>query len=67
MIILTKKELLEALESCGDNDQVCIETTDMSTGDAIDLYPFYIDIIGGIKLNDGSIVNEIRFCQQPNI
>jgi hypothetical protein len=65
--ILTIGQLREAIKDLNDNDQVVIETTDLDTGDAQDLYPFYVDIIDGIKLEDGSEVSEIRFCQMDNI
>jgi hypothetical protein len=64
--ILTIGQLREAIKDLNDNDQVVIETTDLETGDAQDLYPFYIDTIDGIKLEDGSEVSEIRFCQMNN-
>ena len=64
--IQTVGELKEFLETLNDNDQVVIETIDLETGDTQDLYPFYMDVIGGLKLTDGTIINEVRFCQQPN-
>ena len=64
--IITIKDLKEAIIHLSDNDYVVIETTDLSTGDAIDLYPFYVDIIEAIELTDGSKVNEVRFCQMDN-
>jgi hypothetical protein len=64
--IITIKDLKEAIKQLSDNDQVVIETTDLSTGDAIDLYPFYVDVIDGIELTDGSKVSEVRFCQMDN-
>ena len=64
--IRTVKELKEILSTLNDNDQVCIETTDLDTGDAEDLFPFYVDIITGVKLTDGSEVSEVRFCQLDN-
>jgi hypothetical protein len=65
--ILTIGQLREAIKHLDDNDQVVLEETDLDTGDAQDLYPFYIDVIDGIKLNDGTEVREIRFCQMDNI
>ncbi len=64
--IMTIGDLKEAISHLSDNDLVVIETTDLSTGDAIDLYPFYVDEIEGIELADGSIVSEVRFCQMDN-
>jgi hypothetical protein len=65
--ILTIGQLREAIEHLDDNDQLALEATDLDTGDAQDLYPFYIDVIDGIKLNDGTEVREVRFCQMDNI
>lgn len=65
--IMTIGQLKEAISHLSDNDLVVIETTDLATGDAIDLYPFYIDVIDGIDLVDGTQVSEVRFCQLPNV
>jgi hypothetical protein len=62
----TVGELREFLKDLNDNDQICIETIDLETGDVEDLFPMYMDIIGGIKLTTGEIINEVRFCQMPN-
>lgn len=64
--IYTMGELRELTADLSDNDQICIETIDLETGDTEDLYPMYVDVIEGIQLTDGSIVREIRFCQMPN-
>jgi hypothetical protein len=64
--INTVGELKEFLSVLGNNDLVVIETID-SNGDVEDLYPFHMDVINGIILLDGTIVNEIRFCQETNI
>jgi hypothetical protein len=64
--INTVGELKEFLNTLNDNDQVCIETVDLETGDVQDLYPFYIDVIDNVKLTDGSVINEVRFCQKNN-
>lgn len=53
----TVKELKEILSKLNDNDDVVIETID-DNGDAIDLYPMYVDVI---ELSDG--YNEVRLCQ----
>lgn len=66
MNIRTIGDLRKAISHMNDDDLVVMETTDLSTGDAIDLFPFYVDVIDGIELKDGSIVSEIRFCQMPN-
>jgi hypothetical protein len=62
-IIGTKKELLEALEGTNDNDIVVVEVHDTILTE--DLYSFYVDIIGGIELENGELVNEIRFTAIP--
>ena len=62
-MITTIRELKEALASFDDKDQVVLATTDLNTGDEIDLYPFYIDKIDGIQLTNGDTVSEIRLCQ----
>jgi hypothetical protein len=65
--ILTIGQLREAIKDLDDNDQVVFEQTDLDTGNAEDLYPFYIDVYEGIKLDDGTEVREVRFCQMDNI
>ena len=62
--IQTVKDLKEILETLNDNDQVCLETIDLETGDVCDLFPFYIDVIDGIELTTGEVINEVRFCQK---
>lgn len=57
MRIATVKELKEVLSKLNDNDDVVIETID-ENGDAIDLYPIYVDVI---EISDG--FNEVRLCQ----
>lgn len=64
--IFTIGELRQAISHLADNDCVVLETTDLSSGDAIDLYPFYIDVIDGIQLTDGSTISEVRLCQMDN-
>lgn len=61
----TVGELKEFLNTLDDNDLIVLEAID-DNGDVKDLYPFHMDIIGGIELEDGSIVNEVRICQEPN-
>ena len=65
--ILTIGQLREIIKDLDDKDRVVIETTDLETGDAQDLYPFYVDIIDGIQLEDESEIKEIRFCQMNNV
>lgn len=62
----TVGQLRHITKDLHDNDQICIETIDLETGDTQDLYPMYVDVIDGIKLTDDTIVREVRFCQMPN-
>ena len=62
----TVGELRDAMSELSDDDQICIETIDLETGDVQDLYPMYLDVIDGIKLTTGQIINEVRFCQMKN-
>lgn len=64
--IHTVGELKEFLNQLNDNDQVVIETIDMETGDAQDLYMFHMDVIDNVQLIDGSVISEVRFCQEKN-
>lgn len=64
--IHTVGELKAFLEQYDDNDCVVMETIDLETGDVIDLYPFHMDVIEGIQLNNGEVIREIRFCQENN-
>jgi hypothetical protein len=64
--IETIGQLREFIDLCDTDDLVVMETTDLETGDPIDLYPFYIDVIEGIQTTDGKTISEIRFCQLPN-
>ena len=65
--IRTIGDLRKAIEHMNDNDLVVLETTDLETNDAIDLFPFYVDEIEGITGGEGEIVSEIRFCQMNNV
>ena len=58
----TVGELRSIMADLNNNDIVRIETTDLKTGDAIDLYPMYVDVIN----LDGK-TNEVRFCQMDNV
>ena len=60
----TVKELKDLIKDLNDDDQIVIETIDLETGDAMDLYPLYTDVIDISKNHDGSY-NEVRFCQMP--
>jgi two-component SAPR family response regulator len=57
MRVATVKELKKILEKLNDNDDLVIETID-DNGDAIDLYPMYVDVI---EVSEG--LNEVRLCQ----
>jgi hypothetical protein len=57
MRVATVKELKKILEKLNDNDDLVIETID-ENGDAIDLYPMYVDVI---EVSEG--FNEVRLCQ----
>jgi two-component SAPR family response regulator len=57
MRVTTVKELKKILEKLNDNDDLVIETID-ENGDAIDLYPMYVDVI---EVSEG--FNEVRLCQ----
>jgi hypothetical protein len=62
----TVGELRSLMQDLDDQDQICIETIDLETGDVQDLYPLYMDVIDGITLTNGQNVREVRFCQMPN-
>ena len=62
----TLGELRDIMVELSDEDQICIEAIDLQTGDVQDLYPMNVDVIPGIKLTNGKIVNEVRFCQMMN-
>jgi len=55
-------ELRTFLNTLDDHDQVVIEATD-ENGDVEDLYSFHMDVIENIELTDGTIIREVRFCQ----
>jgi hypothetical protein len=57
-IILTKKQLIDALSGCGDNDRVVVEVYDQVADEG--LYPFYVDVIDGITGENNTTINEIR-------
>jgi hypothetical protein len=65
--ITTVGELKKILNSMDDNDIIVIETTDLETGNAKDLYPFYVDVIEGLINSDGNELRELRLCQLNNI
>jgi len=59
-------ELRKLMSDLDANDLVCVQSIDLETGDAEDLYPMNLDVIEGIELSDKSIVREVRFCQMMN-
>lgn len=65
--ITTVGQLRELIKDLDDHDQICIETIDLETGDVDDLYPMCVDVIDGIRLQDDTIVREVRFCQRDNV
>ena len=54
--INTIGELRLALSEQAADDNVCIETIDLETGDAADIYPMYVDVID----------KDVRFCLLSN-
>lgn len=63
--VRTIGEVRELIKDLDNKDIIVLEACDKD-GEAEDLYPMYIDIIGGVERGKG-IVNEVRFCQMPNI
>ena len=59
-IICNKADLFEALKDFDDNDAVVIEVHDTELSE--DLYVFSIDVIEGVKMQDGTEIREIRLC-----
>ena len=57
MRVAKVKELKEILSRLNDDDDIVIETIN-EHGDAVDLYPMYVDII---EISNG--FNEVRLCQ----
>jgi len=58
--ILNIGDLREAIKDLSDNDSLVVEIHEGVRGE--DLYEPYIDVIEGIKLADGSVINEVRLC-----
>lgn len=59
--IFTIGDLRNALSKFNDNDLLVVEVHDRVCYE--DLYHIdYVDVIDGIKLNDGREVSEIRLC-----
>ena len=64
--VTTIGEVRELMKDLDNSDLAVLEACD-DQGDVEDLYSMYIDVIEGIKLTNGKIVREVRFCQIPNI
>lgn len=62
--VLTKRQLLDAIRECDDHDDVVIEVFDCVLQE--DLYEFSVDIVNGVRMENGITKNEIRFCVIPN-
>lgn len=62
--VLTKKQLLDAIKDCNDDDDVVIEVFDCVLQE--DLYEFTVDIVNGVRMENGTTKNEIRFSAVPN-
>ena len=58
--ILNIGDLREAIKDLSDNDQLVVEIHEGVRGE--DLYVPTTDLIEGVRLNDGSVVNEFRLC-----
>jgi len=58
--ILTIGDLREAIKDFSDNDSLCVEIHEGVRYE--DLYEATIDVIEGIELQDGSVINEVRLC-----
>ena len=58
--IYTIGDLRRAIEHFNDDDALVIEIHEGERGE--DLYTPSIDIIDGLVMEDGSIINEIRLC-----
>lgn len=63
--VRTIGEIKELISNLNNKDIAVVEACD-ENGDIEDLYPMYIDVIEDIELLDGTVVNEVRFCQMPN-
>jgi hypothetical protein len=61
-VVVTKKDLIDALKNFDDDDDIVIEIDDNLKQDD-ELYLFYVDHISGLTTEDGSDNrNEIRLC-----
>ena len=62
----TVGDLRSAMSELSDDDQITLVTIDLDSGDEQDHYPMHLDVIGGIRLTDGSVINEVQFVQERN-
>ena len=62
----TVGDLRSAMSELDDDDQITLVTIDTDTGDEQDHYPMHLDVIGGIELTTGQVVNEVQFVQERN-
>jgi len=63
--VTTIGEIRELISNLDNKDIAVLEACD-EDGEVEDLYPMYVDVIEGIELRDGTVGNEVRFCQMPN-
>jgi len=62
----TVGDLRSAMSELDDDDQLTLVTIDLDSGDEQDHYPMHLDVIGGIRLTTGQVVNEVQFVQERN-
>ena len=62
----TVGDLRSAMSELCDEDQITLVTIDTDTGDEQDHYPMHLDVIDGIRLTNGTVVNEVQFVQEMN-
>jgi hypothetical protein len=59
-IIYTIGDLRNAIKDLNDEDALVVEIHEGERGE--DLYTPYIDVIEGIKMDDGTTISEVRLC-----
>jgi len=62
----TVGDLREAMSELCDEDLLTLVTIDLDSGDEIDHYPMHLDVIDGIELTNGKVVNEVQIVQEMN-
>ena len=62
----TVGELRDAMSELSDDDLITLITIDLESGDEQDHYPMHLDVIGGIELTTGQVINEVQFVQERN-